>query len=239
MTKICANMIGRNEANKYLRPVLERLATQVDLITFTDDASDDDTADIAREYGAQVQVMPEPTFSTNEGKLRQASWEWLETQITPTDTWWILAIDCDEMLYPHPDRPLHHLTDEYDPTPIGALGIEFYHMWDENNFRVDKQWRPNMSSRLFKYYPGGSFLDRQLACGSEPTYVVDFVRQRRFFPYTDLRMKHLSYIKDEDKKAKYDRYTAIDGGAFHANAHIQSIMDPIEEVDLRPWVWGD
>jgi hypothetical protein len=46
-------------------------------------------------------------------------------------------------------------------------------------------------------------------------------------------MKHLSYIKDEDKKAKFDRYMKLDGGAFHANNHILSIMD--EDPVLVDW----
>jgi hypothetical protein len=43
---------------------------------------------------------------------------------------------------------------------------------------------------------------------------------------TGLVMQHLGYVRDEDKKAKYDRYMKIDGGDFHAMNHIQSIMDP-------------
>jgi glycosyltransferase involved in cell wall biosynthesis len=232
MKKIVANIIGRNEADKYLSRILARVASQVDLITFTDDASDDNTAAIAKSYGARVNIMPEPTFNTNEGKLRQASWEFLESQLDPGYEWWVLAIDCDEMLY----ETQTEMRELIEQNAYDVIGITFFHMWNENQYRQDKAWRPHGSTRLFKYYPGGRFLDRALACGSEPTYVQQLLQSQKFMPDAGLFMKHLSYIKDEDKQEKYDRYAKIDGGAFHANAHIESILD--KDPILVDWTWG-
>jgi glycosyltransferase involved in cell wall biosynthesis len=233
MIKIVANMVGRNESNSYLDRVLARVATQVDLITFTDDGSTDETPDIALKHGAKVLRCPEPLFTKHEGALRQKSWDFLESQITPNDNWYVLAIDCDEMLY-ETKFEIHDLIWEHRDHDV--FNIMFYHMWNENQYRTDKAWRPHGSTRLFKYLPNGKFQDRQLACGSEPTYVIRLVRSGALLNDTGLNMKHLSYIKDEDKQAKYKRYAAIDGGAFHANAHIESILD--EEPVLREWNWS-
>lgn len=221
MTRIMANMVIRNEADKWLRPVLERVASQVDAICITDDCSDDNTVDIAKEFTPLVQTMSEPIFATNEGKLRQLSWEFLEQHVDATDDWWVLAIDADEMLY----ETRHRLRDLVAQKRFDVLSIEFYHMWSPTHFRVDKAWRPHPSSRLFRYFPGGSFLDRALACGSEPTYVRQLIMEGKYLGSTGLLMKHLSYMTDEGKSSKYERYTKIDGGAFHANAHIESIID--------------
>lgn len=228
---IVANFVVRNEAEKWLRPVLERVANQVDMICVTDDCSTDNTVEIAREFTANIQVMPEPTFSTHEGKLRQRSWEFLEQHVDTHDDWWVLAIDADEMLY-ETRYPLRDLTAQ---KKFDVLSIEFYHMWSPTHFRIDKAWRPHPSSRLFRYYPGGSFLDRALACGSEPTYVRDLIMEGRYFSTTGLIMKHLSYMTEEGKQSKYDRYTKIDGGAFHANAHIESIID--KDPVLVEWTY--
>ncbi len=62
-------MVGRNEANKYLPEVLERLKSQVDEIVFTDDCSDDNTAEIASKY-ANVYKTPKPMFTTHETNLK-------------------------------------------------------------------------------------------------------------------------------------------------------------------------
>ena len=59
---IIAQMVGRNESSKYLKEVLERLKQQVDKIVFTDDCSEDDTAEIAALY-AHVYVNEEPLFT--------------------------------------------------------------------------------------------------------------------------------------------------------------------------------
>jgi glycosyltransferase involved in cell wall biosynthesis len=56
---IIAQMVGRNESSKYLKDVLKRIRDQADLIIFTDDCSDDNTAEIAGQY-AEVYVNEEP-----------------------------------------------------------------------------------------------------------------------------------------------------------------------------------
>jgi glycosyltransferase involved in cell wall biosynthesis len=229
MTKIIANMVARNEAENYLPQVLERLSKQVDLICFTDDCSDDDTINIARQYTDHIFTMKEPTFVQHEGRLRQAAWENLENVIGSDHDFFVLAIDADEMLY-DTKHPLRSLIDQ---SRFDVINVSFYHMWNETQFRVDKAWRPNDSLRLFRYYPFGFFSDRRLACGSEPTYVITKFKEGRYLSSSGLFMKHLSYIKDEDKRIKYERYSKLDGGEFHANAHIESIMDP--NPDLRDW----
>lgn len=234
MGKVIANMVARNEGPHYLDAVLERLVDQVDEIVFTDDASDDNTVEIAARYTDKIQVLDKPLFIEHEGRFRQKSWDFLQEATTPTEDDWILAIDADEMLYEDQPGMLREVTQQ----SYEVVNIWFYHMWNENAFRVDGGWRPHGSTRLFKYRPGGSFRDRALACGSEPEYVSMSVRFKGLYLINSgLKMKHLSYIKDEDKITKYERYTQIDGGAFHAGSHIQSIMDPPERVALGEWTW--
>lgn len=217
---IIAQMIGRNEEARYLKSVLERLSTQVDKIIFTDDCSTDNTAQVASEY-ADVYRTPKPLFAEHEGKLRAFAWGNLEKHAKVGD--WIVAIDCDEKLYHIDDKPL---VDVLALSPFDVVNVRFYHMWNNTHYRVDKLWSPNNSSRIFRYMPNGGFANRRLACGSEPTYVTDLLRQRNFWLDSGLVMQHLGYQRDEDKQAKYQRYSELDGGAFHNLDHINSIIDP-------------
>ncbi len=236
---IIANMVVRNEAGAYLPQVLERLQNQVDLITITDDCSDDNTVEVARSFEkVSCQVLDKPMFRENEGMLRQASWKWMENNIyhqnwDPNDVL-VLAIDADEELYETGPK----LEELATWQQFGVFDVTFFHMWNETHFRVDGGWRPHGSFRCFRYEPHGVFRDRKLACGSEPTYVFEKLHTPQYCRNTGLVMKHLSYIKDEDKKIKHDRYVELDGGAFHAGAHIKSIMDPPEKVALGPWTFG-
>jgi glycosyltransferase involved in cell wall biosynthesis len=212
-------MVGKNESNRFLEPVLQRLSTQVDKIIFTDDCSDDNTAEIASKY-AEVFKTDKTLFTENEGNLRSNAWRNLEKFAKEGD--WVVAIDCDEMLYQDRDLDLKHVLDQ---SPYDVVNVRFYHMWNETQYRVDKLWAPNNSSRIFRYRDHGTFFDKKLACGSEPTYVVEWVRQRNYFLHSGLMMQHLGYARDEDKVSKYNRYISIDKGEFHNLQHIESIMD--------------
>jgi glycosyltransferase involved in cell wall biosynthesis len=134
MSRIIANMVVRNEADKWLESVLERVMTQVDELCLTDDCSTDNTVEIARKFTDKIQVMSEPIFATNEGALRQKSWDFLEQHVDTNDDWWVLAIDADEMLY----ETRHSLEELTNQKRFDVLSIEFYHMWSDTHFRVDK-----------------------------------------------------------------------------------------------------
>ncbi len=224
---IIAQMIGKNESERFLEDVLERLSSQVDKIVFTDDCSDDNTIEIAAKY-AEVFQSPEPLFKVHEGKLRAFAWGNLEKFASVGD--WIIAIDCDEMLHHINEMPIR---DVLAQSPNDVVNVRFYHMWNDSQYRVDKLWAPNNSSRIFSFFPNGGFANRQLACGSEPTYVADWIRQRNWWLNSGLVMQHLGYVKDSDKKDKYSRYSEIDGGRFHNGDHINSIMD--ENPVLIDW----
>lgn len=212
-------MVGKNESSRFLEPVLKRLSTQVDKIIFTDDCSDDDTAEIAAKY-AEVFKTEKTLFTENEGNLRSKAWKNLENFAKEGD--WVVAIDCDEMLFQDRDLELKYVLDQ---SPYDVVNVRFYHMWNKTQYRVDKLWAPNNSSRIFRYRDNGTFFDKKLACGSEPTYVTQWVRQKNYFLHSGLMMKHLGYERDEDKVSKYNRYISIDKGEFHNLQHIESIMD--------------
>lgn len=220
---IIAQMVGRNESSRFLEPVLQRIKSQVDKIVFTDDCSSDNTAEIAAKY-AEVYVNSEPLFATNEGLLRATAWKNLEQHASEGD--WIIAIDCDEKLYNINNLNNPDINSVLNQSPFDVVNVRFYHMWNENQYRVDKLWAPNNSSRIFRFKSNGKFVDRKLACGSEPTYVVEDIRRKNYWLQSGLIMQHLGYTYDDDKQNKYMRYMNLDKGEFHNIKHIESIIDP-------------
>lgn len=222
-------MIGRNESDRFLEEVLERLSTQVDKIIFTDDCSTDNTAEVASKY-AEVFQTSSQLFNEHEGKLRAFAWGNMEKFAKTGD--WIIAIDCDEKLF-NLDKSIPDIRSVLATSPFDVVNVRFYHMWNETQYRVDKLWAPNNSSRIFRFVDNGGFLNRKLACGSEPTYVRDWIAKRNFWINSSLIMQHLGYVKDSDKKMKFERYSHLDGGAFHNLDHINSIVD--ENPILIDW----
>lgn len=211
-------MVARNESNRFLVPVLSKLKTFVDEIVFTDDCSDDNTPYIAADMGARVAIAPKHMFEENESALRTYAWNHLEAYAEEND--WILAIDADELIY-----GLEFLPPLLDQSRYQVLGIKFYHMWNDSQYRVDKLWAPAIGSRLFRFREGGEFKKSNLACGSEPTYVQELIRQGRMLFETGLAMKHLGYVLEQDKIMKFNRYMKLDAGAYHNRAHLESIID--------------
>ena len=135
-------MVGRNEETRFLKNVLSRLSSQVDEIVFTDDCSEDNTAKIAADY-AHVYTTNEPTFAVHEGKLRTIAWSNLEKHASPGD--WVIAIDCDEMLYRLDNLDSLNIREVLNSSEKDVVNVRFYHMWNETSYRVDKLWAPNNS----------------------------------------------------------------------------------------------
>lgn len=221
MSLIC-QMVMKNEADRYLIPVLDEINKVADKIVITDDGSTDNSVEVAERYTELIYQNDESLFAENEGHLRQRAWHNLDNHAKPGD--WILCIDADEII--HFDKLKVPLYRWLTQTRYDVLGIKFFHMWNETQFRVDKAWTPNIGSRLFKYQEGGTFSDRKLACGSEPTYIQMMIRRRRFMVDPGIHIQHMGYVLDEDKAMKHERYMKLDHGDYHSLAHIESIMDP-------------
>jgi glycosyltransferase involved in cell wall biosynthesis len=224
---LIANMVVKNEVDRYLEEVLSDLLLYVDKIVITDDASTDNTVEVCKRYTPHVYSNAESLFCVDEAALRQSSINNLGKHASPGD--WILAIDADEIIW-STRAPIKELirTTKYD-----VISLEFINMWNPTHYRVDKMWKPTLCTKLFRYVKNGKIKDRKLACGSEPTYVEDAVRKGRWLRDSGLKIQHLGYMFDEDKKIKYDRYMEIDGGKFHSGNHLKSIMD--KKVELLPW----
>lgn len=219
---LIANMVIKNEADRYLIPVLDNLVGIVDKIVITDDYSTDASVEIAKGYTSYVYTNMASEFEVHEGLLRQKAWNNLSQHAQVGD--WVLCIDADEIIDLERIRvPFRKLLNQ---TRFNVIGIKFFHMWNETHYRSDKAWHPNIGSRLFRYIHNGQFSQKKLACGSEPTYIQPWIRQRLMLPEIGIDMKHLGYMKDEDKKMKYERYMKIDQGDFHSLNHIKSIIDP-------------
>lgn len=232
--RLIGNMVARNEADRYLPEVLEHLSGIVDEIVFSDDASTDNTLNIAKQYGAHTYSSPwdHSMFSENEGQLRQ--WSWANLSQHAQDGDWILAIDADEKLYEtFPGVTVRDLM----MSDAFIINIKFVHMWSDTHFRVDKLWKPTNSQRMFRYRRGAVYRNRRLACGAEPTYVMEMMRfKNNYLVDSGLVMQHLGYVKDEDKRMKYDRYMTLDKGEFHNIDHLTSIMD--KNPELVEWDMG-
>ncbi|NLW55847.1 MAG: glycosyltransferase [Firmicutes bacterium] len=227
---ILAMMAVRNEADRYLRPVLERLAALVDGIVILDDASTDQTPELCRAHPKVIRFrrLDSSLFSQNEAALRSLLWE-MTVELEPT---WILALDADELLEEKAKTVLPALTAQQE---FELITFPVYHFWgDLRHYRVDRLWHPALARTacLFRYQKNRIYhwAPRRLHCGRFPAEA--YLTPRLHAP---LRLLHLGYAAPRERREKYHRYLSLDpDGCFCPLEHYRSIIEP--HPRLRRWM---
>lgn len=233
MPPVCVYCIGRNEASRHLRLALGSAKALADAtggcVCFVDDCSDDDTAEVAARFGADVRRLPRPTFWRHEGRARQATLEFAAGHCR--DGWWMLALDCDEQI----DDPagLAKLVGVAAASGVEVVRLRLYEMWSATEYRVDGQWSSGVQPRLHLYRPGSTVAVRPMGGGQTPMWT-------RRHPHTwvgkGVGLLHWGYVRPGDRRRKMDRYLSRRGGHGHSARHIRSIVG---SPTLRDYPWAD
>ena len=223
VARLITALLARDEADKYLRRVLENALSFSDTVLVLDDRSTDDSPKIAREMGCQVRgrsVLKDPAWG-HESPARAELWDWATQE---AGDGWVLIMDADQILHGDP-RPLME-TWEFNSWAFILLDL-----WDETHFRVDGYWKGHVTPRCWMVRPSTFGPDwtpqwngrgmhvghippnAPLACGIAPPEQYYWL--------------HLGYASPELRKAKLDKYLAVaDQLTPQELAHARSIADP-------------
>ncbi len=201
---LIGTMLVRNEAGRWLRQVLEQMASVCDKIIVLDDHSTDNTPEICRDCGADVFYSDRSYWGTNELRQRKFLWELATSEAKTGD--WILCLDADETM------PNIYLLPPLLPI-IKDIGCEcaafrLYDMWDEARYRDDDLWSGHKRHWPFcvmynadKEY---EWQETPLHCGRFPKNAYERMAQ------TGIAILHWGWSREEDRKAKYERYLKAD-----------------------------
>ncbi|MEF3312922.1 glycosyltransferase [Paenibacillus sp. GYB004] len=220
--KITLSMIVRNEAGRYLRRALESHLDYIDEAVIIDDGSTDDTVDVCREVLSGIPlhlVSNERSSFHHEVTLRKQ--QWAETAGRNPD--WILNMDADEWFEPGSKAAIEQIVAQrsYD-----AVYFRLYDMWSETHYREDAYWRAHLMYRPFlvRYKADLPYAWKETPqhCGRFPLTISQFS-----YWCHPLRVKHMGWAREEDRRAKYDRYMRLDGeGRYGWKEQYESILDP-------------
>jgi len=230
--RLIASAVVHNEADRYLLPWLRHLLTFCDEVRLLDDYSTDGTFEIAREHeGVEIKRSDGPAFFENESVARNALLAWtIEGQ--PTH---VLAIDADEFVG---DTVALRASLAMNPSPVYSLVMrEAWKIRDHQlGLRVDGLWGDRRCPLLWAAPPRLSsswrIPNKKLACGREPQRV----RSQRGY-VTGVGVYHFGWTRVAEREARAERYFEHDGGRYHANAHLQSILWPDEKVKFNWVAW--
>ena len=235
MRKLVASLIVRNEFDRYLELAVGHLQTFCSEIRVLDDGSDDGSYEwLADQERVFVKRNEGPAFFEHEGRARQALLEWtIEGQPE-----YVLSIDADEFV----GDPGQVQQMVGRGLPGGSLLMEEVWGASETEIRVrtDGLWKPHHAPILWRApraLRGGlwEIKDSKLACGREPLEV----RRMRVRP-TGTSVFHFGWARRAERERRAARYAEHDGGRFHLDRHLQSILWPDEKVTVlsRPWPPG-
>jgi glycosyltransferase involved in cell wall biosynthesis len=230
--KLVASMITRNEMGRYLPLAVAHLVTYVDEIRVLDDGSTDGSYEwLQRVDKVEVLRNPGPTFFEYESKARQALLEWT-MKGQPTH---VLSIDADEFVG-SPDVVRRVLQTNF---PVYTLSMEEVWACSEHELclRVDGLWGPRKCPIVWKApqrLEGVDWVipDRKLACGREPLAV-----RRQKAQVSRSSVYHFGWTRRSERQARAERYFEHDQGKFHADRHLQSILNPDDKVVMASAEW--
>lgn len=238
--RIFSLTVGRNEAHRYLHPVLDHCLGIFDDVFYFDDGSDDESVEIAHDLNCTVYERPPttPTFLDNEGMFRAEAWMRFEELCQPAPGDWVLINDCDEVLvswYGSDEVSVRLTLEKVCAAASGhpAVMLEIPEVWgfDEDGcplIRMDGLWNTIHAPRLVAYRPGGQYVAGDLGVPAVPSYA----QRGPWFGTDTLRLMHYGYAAPQDAGIKYERYTGRTG---HGNAHVESIISLSKE--LVRWDW--
>lgn len=232
--RVFAVVPARNEADRYLGSCLSHLENLVDGIVVVDDNSSDDTVMTARAWlGGHpcAAVFPKhpsvPSMQEHEGRFRQYVLNRAVEFFEPREGRdWILVNDADEFLVaPVPQDPrtvLYGLLEGLGGrSDVNSLVFGRDELWslDPPRNRVDGQWGAQMCQRIFRFRKQSLSIPMfSWATGSIPSEC----RNSSTTVANTLRIVHVGYAKEEDRRVRYERHRVRPG---HGRSHVESIMD--------------
>lgn len=222
-SRITLAMLVCNESGRHLEKVLKQATEYIDQAVILDDASKDNTVELCQGI---LQGIPltlhsnkKPQFH-NEILLRKQLWE----MALSTSSEWIIILDADEMFEEDGPKQLRELLNH--SSDIDYLSFRLFDLWTETHYREDELWQAHKWYRPFIVRNISGFQakwqETPQHCGRFPINISELRGGT-----SPLRIKHLGWVRPQDRLAKYYRYKQLDPNGTYGNSEqYRSILDP-------------
>lgn len=228
--RITLSMIMKNEADRYLRKVLESARSYITDAVIIDDASTDNSVALCKEIldGIPVKIIQNQTSKfSNEISLRKQQWK----ETIKTNPEWIVFLDADEVFEKDFHQEIHKLISSPN---MDAFYFRLYDLWDEEHYREDQYWQAHNHYRPFlvRYrsdIPYTWNTETAQHCGRFPSTVLKLIGT-----FSSMRLKHYGWANEKDRSMKYERYKILDPDAkYGIKEQYESILD--QNPSLLAW----
>lgn len=230
--RLIFSTIMRNEADKFLSEVISHAAQYVDGFVVIDDCSEDNSIDVFREAAGSKPVYihspSQPLYVRSEFYIRSLQWA-LSEEMNPE---WVLLLDADE-------RFENKILDEIDTLlslPYDRIGFPKFDMWNSTHYRDDDFWCPQRRfwPHLIRFQKEHYQWSKvKVHCGRHP---IEYLQSP--VHHHPLRIQHLGWSRESERRRKYDWYMQIDEKPADLNESLyQHIMD--STPTLKAWSESD
>lgn len=227
-------MIVKNEENRYLSKMLQQSLPAIDEVLIIDDASTDRTAEMCeksiKRYNKKGEVIKlKESLFHKEYELRKMQWN-LSLECKPK---WIIILDADEVLE---ERAAYTIPFLVGLDSADLITFRIFDMWDEKHYRDDELWSIHNRNiprlvRVEGVKPATNWINANQHCGGFPPGFLESCKHRMD---SNLKIQHMGWSSEEDRKVKYERYMRLDPeGKTGSLRQYQSILDP--NPCLKEW----
>ena len=221
--RLTLSMIVKNEADRYLKSVLEAVKPYITDAVIIDDGSNDGSPQICKEVLAGIPlklIINDHSKFSKECSLREQQWN----ETVATNPEWILCLDADEIFEGRFKDVVGQMI--ADPS-VDSYLFRLYDFWTPTKYRDDAYWQAHLFYRPFlvRYIPTMTYTFKQSAqhCGRFPVEINHYSKA----VCSDLRLKHYGWSNPQDRINKYKRYQELDPGAKYGwKEQYESILDP-------------
>lgn len=217
--RLITALLVKNEADRYLKQVLERCASFSDDILVLDDGSTDDSVAVAQSMGCIVKQRPQPGAWGNEAPARAELWD---RAVKLAKDGWVLINDADQLLHGDP-RPL------CETWEVNAWAFVLHDLWTPTHYRTDGHWQAHNNPRPWMVRPSGvpPFVPTWGARGMHVGHLPPNIPLTcGIAPPSKYWWEHMAYASPEQRKAKWQQYRDVADQLTPAErAHAESILD--------------
>lgn len=207
----CRGVVGamriKNEA-AHIAEVLSRALALCERAFVFDDHSTDRTVEICQSFGERVLVLTSPFVGLDEARDKN----YLLQRIIGSAPRWVLWIDGDEVLERSGAERLVEAA-AMAGAHVAAFSLRIAYAWnDAEHVRIDGIYgtfaRPSFfrleSQPLHGLYFRATGNGGNFHCGNVPGGLIGTTVP------LNVRLKHLGYVTAQQRRSKYDWYTALD-----------------------------
>lgn len=205
-------VVGPNEADRWLEPVLEQRKQLVDDMVIVGNNTDEKTEKLIKKFNYWF-YRDDREWGINQPRIKDD----LLAKVARLNPNWVLPSDADEI---YDKRLNREEVEKLMSVNYAAYYFAIVNLWnDEEHYRHDLSF---WNVRMFRYMPqyGLTFSRKNVHCGLAPPFAYKWGANAPFI------VKHYGLMRPEDREKKVKRYEKYDPKAvFKGREYYDKLKD--------------